>query len=129
MYIKIGSDGEELDSAAVSLQNGSLMWTETTEAGGKEVVQLRMCTATEFYDAERQICAPCPAKKGTHQLQQPACKSCGDMWYDSKDSDYLTYQLVVADQLCENPEQVYADEHPELFVEEEVEEVVKEEIE
>ena len=53
MYIKIGSDEEELDSTAVSLQNGSLMWTETTDAGVKEVMQLRICTSTEFYDAER----------------------------------------------------------------------------
>ena len=36
--------------------------------------------------------------------------------------------MVVADQLCEDPEQVYADEHPELFVEEEVEKEVIEEI-
>ena len=49
-----------------SFQFGSFAWTETNSDGADMLKQVRICNSRESYNAELQVCEPCPdGTKGT----------------------------------------------------------------
>ena len=54
------------------------------------------------------------------------CKSCGDMWFDTKDDAEESMESLIAKQICENPRSVYYGDDE--VVEPEEKEVVEEPI-
>ena len=109
-------------SEGPTLNDGKLIWTTSTEkqitstdAQGNQVTEtkttwpvqmLTICTPEQFYNATTQECESCPETEGTTRFQETSCRSCADIWFESKDQPN-SLEALIATQLCEDPEGLY----------------------
>ena len=90
-----------------------------------ETKHVKMCGRDEFYMNGK--CSSCSdPEAGTVDFQSMKCKSCGDMWFDTKDDAEESMESLIAKQICENPRSVYYGDDE--VVEPEEKEVVEEPI-
>ena len=107
--IQIPIADEPLDA---QFQFGSFVWTDVNSLGNTVLKQVKICNSREFYDRELQQCTSCPDDlTGTTEFQQTRCKSCGDIWFRSRDAPQ-SLEGIVSNQLCERPEFVYLEDNP-----------------
>ena len=68
--------------------------------------QTRMCAKNEsFMNGKCNACSD--PTTGTVGFQAMACKSCGDMWFDTKDNPEISMEYLIAEQICDDPQAVY----------------------
>lgn len=86
-----------------------------TDATGDEITEtvpfystqmISICSSMQFFNEETLKCEACPENEGTTGFQQSSCKSCGDIWFDSKDEPN-SLEAIISTELCGDPEAIY----------------------